>query len=286
MAKVLTADKKDLGGFYVSRVLPNPEKKMVGPFIFFDHIGPGQFDAGRGINVRPHPHIGLATVTYLFEGSMLHRDSLGYVQEIRPGGVNWMTAGAGIVHSERETVEVRANEHRVHGLQLWVALPPEEEGVEPDFTHVPAIELPCIYHEGVMMRLIVGEAYGSSSPVKTYSPMFYLDVVCEPDNAITHPNSLHEAAVYVISGAVEINGTHFEAGQFVLLEAGDESVRALEHSRFVILGGEKFERAPLLYWNFVAYERATLDAAMKRWDESGFPTIPGDDREFIPLPER
>jgi redox-sensitive bicupin YhaK (pirin superfamily) len=286
MAKILPGDSKDLGGFSVSRVLPHHDKKMVGPFIFFDQIGPAHFSAGDGVNVRPHPHIGLATVTYLFEGSMLHRDSLGSVQEISPGDVNWMIAGHGIVHSERETLEVRAADHRLHGLQLWVALPPAHEAVDPDFLHVPGNDLPCIYRPGLMMRLIVGEAYGRTSPVTTFSPMFYLDVLADQGATLAHPDTSQEAAICIISGAITIDGEHFKAGDFVLLDADDKHISAIEYSRFVLLGGQKFEKVPHLNWNFVAYERETIDTARKRWENGGFPTIPGDDEEFIPLPGR
>ncbi|MDO9521479.1 MAG: pirin family protein [Pseudohongiella sp.] len=284
MATVLTGDDKDLGGFSVSRILPHRDKKMVGPFIFFDHIGPAHFAAGEGINVRPHPHIGLATVTYLFSGSMLHHDSLGSVQEIFPGDVNWMTAGHGIVHSERETMEVRSQPHPLHGLQLWVALPPEHEATEPGFQHVSKTQLPCIYQPGLMMRLIAGEAYGRSSQVRTFSPMFYLDAIADKGTALAHPDTSMEAAVFIITGALNIAGNRYIAGDFVLLDAGDGEITADENSRFVLLGGKKFDRVPYINWNFVAYDRATIDAARDRWNKGEFPAVPGDDLEHIPLP--
>lgn len=284
MAIVLSGTEKDLGGFSVSRILPHFEKKMVGPFIFFDHLGPAQFPAGEGVNVRPHPHIGLATVTYLFSGSMLHHDSLGSVQEIFPGDVNWMIAGRGIVHSERETMEVRSQTHPLHGLQLWVALPPEHETTEPLFQHVPKNRLPCIYKPGLMMRLIAGEAYGRSAQVKTYSPMFYLDVLADKETVISHPDISMEAAVFIISGELAIGGKRYISGDFVLLGEGDEEIKAEENSRFVLLGGKKFERTPYIHWNFVAYDRATIDAARERWSKGEFPPVPGDDLEHIPLP--
>ena len=284
MAKRLDGDEKDLGGFEVARILPNREKKMVGPFIFFDHIGPASFEAGDGINVRPHPHIGLATVTYLFSGSILHRDSLGFVQEIQPGDVNWMIAGHGIVHSERETLEVRAHPHPLHGLQLWVALPPEHEMTDPDFIHVNKNDLPCIYQPGVMMRLIVGEAYGRRAPVRTFSPMFYLDVLANKGTVLSHPQPGMEAAIFIVSGSVEIGEQRFIAGEFVLLDLGDAQIRVDEDSRFVLLGGQKFEQVPYINWNFVAYDRARIDEARERWSRGEFPAIPGDDLEHIPLP--
>lgn len=285
MAKKLEGDDKDLGGFEVSRILPNFEKRMVGPFIFFDRIGPAEFPVGKGINVRPHPHIGLATVTYLFEGSMLHRDSLGSVQEIFPGDVNWMIAGHGIVHSERETHEVRAQPHRLHGLQLWVALPPEHEAVDPDFVHVGKHDLPCVYRPGLMLRVIVGDAYGRSSPVKTFSPMFYVDVIAEAGAVLERPDPAHEAAICIISGGIEIDGDDaYYQGDFVLLDADDRHIRAIGHARYVIIGGEKFQQVPYINWNFVAYSRDTIEQARQRWENGAFPPIPGDDEEHIPLP--
>lgn len=283
MAIILSGDDKDLGGFSVSRVLPHREKKMVGPFIFFDHIGPAHFPAGEGVNVRPHPHIGLATVSYLFSGSMLHRDSLGSVQEIFPGDVNWMIAGHGIVHSERETLEVRAQAHPLHGLQLWVALPPEKAAIDPAFVHVSRTDLPCIYLPGLMMRLIVGEAYGRRSPVPTYSPMFYLDVLADGHTTLAHPDTTMEAAVFVVNGSIQISGQRYIAGDFVLLSAEDSQIEVEEYSRFVLLGGRKFEQTPYINWNFVAYDRDTINAARERWQRGEFPSIPGDDLEYIPL---
>lgn len=283
MAIILSGDDKDLGGFSVSRVLPHREKKMVGPFIFFDHIGPAHFPAGEGVNIRPHPHIGLATVSYLFSGSMLHRDSLGSVQEIFPGDVNWMIAGHGIVHSERETLEVRAQAHPLHGLQLWVALPPEKAAIDPAFVHVSRTDLPCIYLPGLMMRLIVGEAYGRRSPVPTYSPMFYLDVLADGHTTLAHPDTTMEAAVFVVNGSIQISGQRYIAGDFVLLSAEDSQIEVEEYSRFVLLGGRKFEQTPYINWNFVAYDRDTINAARERWQRGEFPSIPGDDLEYIPL---
>ncbi|HLT64025.1 MAG TPA: pirin family protein [Pseudohongiella sp.] len=284
MAIILDGDEKDLGGFEVARILPNRNKKMVGPFIFFDHIGPAHFEAGDGINVRPHPHIGLATVTYLFSGSILHRDSLGSVQEIHPGDVNWMIAGHGIVHSERETIEVRAHPHPLHGLQLWVALPPEFETIDPEFIHVSKNSLPAIYQPGLMMRLIVGEAYGRASPVKTFSPMFYLDVLIDKGTELAHPQPGMEAAIFILTGAINVGGERYIAGDFVLLSEYDTAMTAEENSRFVLLGGKKFEQIPYINWNFVAYDRARIEAARQRWINGEFPAIPGDDLEHIPLP--
>ncbi len=283
MAKILEAIEHDLGGMTVKRVLPHQEKRMVGPFIFFDQMGPNTFPAGTGINVRPHPHIGLSTLSYLFEGSILHRDSLGNHMEIFPGDVNWMTAGKGIVHSERETIEVRAAPHRIDGLQCWVALPENMAEIEPSFTHVKKEDLPNFIHEGVMMRLIVGDAYGMSAPVKTYSPMFYLDVVASKGSNVSKPDPQHETAVFVLSGQVSVSGEAYSTGQFVLLDDSDNDIRTLADSRFILLGGERFEKVPHIHWNFVAYTKERIQQARDDWKQGNFPTIPGDDKEFIPL---
>lgn len=283
MARVLNAKEHDLGGLQVKRVLPHQDKSMVGPFIFFDQMGPNDFPAGKGINVRPHPHIGLSTLTYLFDGSILHRDSLGSIAEIHPGDVNWMTSGKGIVHSERESLEVRANLHSISGIQCWIALPEHMTEIEPAFTHVKKHDLPHFIHEGVMMRLIVGEAYGLSSPVKSYSPMFYIDVVASKDSKITKPHPRQETAIVPIKGKVEINGTTYGPGEFVLLDESEVQVNMLEDGRFIMLGGDKFEKVPYLHWNFVAYSKERMEQAKEDWKNGKFPSIAGDDKEFIPL---
>lgn len=285
MATLLQGDMRDLGGFSVKRILPNKVKRMVGPFIFLDHMGPAHFEAGKGVNVRPHPHIGLATLTYLLKGSMLHRDSLGSIQEIRPGEVNWMTAGRGIVHSERETFEARANPIDLDGLQFWVALPPEKAEIDPAFQHVKKEQLPHRYLENTMMRLIVGEAYGMTSPVRTYSPMFFLDVISQQGECVEPPYADQETAVYVQTGSINIAGQTFTAGDFVLLD-GAETIVVNEYSRFVILGGQAFPEAPYLRWNFVAWTRERLAQAEDDWQNQRFPKVPGDELEYIPLPAK
>ena len=283
MAKILKSKEHDIGGLNVKRVLPHQEKRMVGPFIFFDQMGPNNFPAGQGINVRPHPHIGLSTLTYLFDGSILHRDSLGNNLEIHPGDVNWMTAGKGIVHSERETFEVRANPHSISGLQCWIALPESMAELAPSFSHTKKHQLPHITHEGVMMRLVVGEAYGLSSPVKTYSPMFYIDVVASKGSEITIPNSEQETAIFIICGEVTISGKTFSANEFILLEPGDSQITLAEDGRFIMLGGDKFEHVPFIHWNFVSFSKARIEQAKDDWRNGRFPSIPGDDKEFIPF---
>lgn len=281
MPRLLKAKQHDIGGLYVKRILPNPEQKMVGPFVFFDHMGPGQFARGEGINVRPHPHIGLSTLTYLFTGSILHRDSLGNHLEIYPGDLNWMTAGRGIVHSERETLEVKASEHDIDGLQCWIALPPEKAEIAPDFTHVKKHQLPHYIHDGITLRLVAGDAYGMSAPFKTHSPLFYVDALLDAGNHIDRPHSHQETAVYVIYGEVEIGNETYNQHDFVVLDK-DKTITANQHSRVIILGGEPFAQKPLLEWNFVAYSKERLQKAKEDWRAGKFPTIPGDDHEFIP----
>ena len=285
MPKKIEGQTKDLGGFSVKRILPQAGQRMVGPFVFLDHMGPAHFKAGDGINVRPHPHIGLATVSYLLKGSMLHRDSLGSIQEIFPGDVNWMTAGKGIVHSERETIEVRASDHELDGLQCWMALPKGKTEIDPSFFHIPKCQLPYIHKEKLLMRLIAGEAFGKTSPVKTYSPMFYLDVTGEQGALVERPFADHEVAVYVQMGSIEISGERFEKGDFIVFEEQDQVISLCENSRFLMLGGEPFEEQPFMHWNFVAYDKERIEKARDDWQNGRFPSIPGDDEEWIPLPE-
>lgn len=284
MPRTVESKPKPLGGFTVARIIPQKAQRTIGPFVFVDHMGPAHFPAGTGINVRPHPHIGLATISYLMEGSMLHRDSLGTVQEIHPGDVNWMTAGKGIVHSERETIETRGRDHVLNGLQCWVALPEDKTDIEPSFMHISNASLPYIHREKIMMRLIAGEAYCHTSPVKTYSPMFYLDVITEAGAVVERPCGKSDTACYVISGQVRIGDRSFGKGQFVILEDSDSDIETQENSRYFLLGGEPLPVPPKLRWNFVAYSEDKLREAERRWQQGDFPTIPGDDVEFIPLP--
>ena len=285
MAKQIAGHKKDLDGFSVTRILPHAEKRMVGPFIFLDHMGPAKFAAGTGIDVRPHPHIGLATLTYLFEGSILHRDSLGNNLEILPGDVNWMTAGKGIVHSERETHEVKAHDHPLNGLQCWVALPEEFAEIEPRFAHFKKAELPHYNYDGVFARLIVGEAYGMTSPIKTYSPMFYLDVLATEGRNISRPNPKQECAAYVLAGNIKVGTESYTEGDFILLEEGEQMV-AESNCRLILLGGDRWSVIPRIYWNFVSFSTERIEQAKQDWKEQRFPSIPGDNHEFTPLPER
>lgn len=283
MAQLITGDIKDLGGFNVTRILPSKVKKMVGPFIFLDHMGPANFTAGEGVNVRPHPHIGLSTLTYLFTGSMLHRDSLGNVQEIFPGEVNWMTAGRGIVHSERETLEVRSQPHQADGLQFWLALPKNKAEIEPSFQHLKRESLPHRYLNSTYMRLIAGDAYDMVSPVRTHSTMFLLDVLSNQGEVIARPHPDQETAVYIQFGSVTIGGEVFSQGDFVLLD-NDEHIDVNDTSRFMLLGGEAFTEIPYIRWNFVAYSRERIKQAEDDWKAQRFPRVAGDEAEYTPLP--
>lgn len=285
MAKALRGHQKDLDGFSVTRILPHANSRMVGPFIFLDHMGPADFAAGEGIDVRPHPHIGLSTITYLFEGSLLHRDSLGNNLEILPGDVNWMTAGRGIVHSERETIEVKAQAHRLNGLQSWLALPRGMADIAPSFTHIKRCELPHFMHDGVVIRLIAGEAYGLTSPLKTYSPMFYVDVLAKQGKEVERPNPHQECLVYVLSGEIELGEELVTAGQVRLLE-DERGFTAHENARVVMLGGDAWPEVPHIYWNFVAFDRNRIEQAKDDWQHGRFPTIPGDAEEATPLPHK
>jgi len=283
MAVTIEGRSKDLDGFSVLRILPNTVQRMVGPFVFLDHMGPADFEAGNGIDVRPHPHIGLATITYLLDGSMLHRDSLGNNLEILPGDVNWMTAGRGIVHSERETIEVKSHPHRLNGIQAWVALPEAMAEIAPGFSHVKRCQLPHHMLDGVQMRLIIGEAFGMTSPIKTYSPMFYLDVLAQDGRVFHRPDGDQECLLYVLNGALDIAGTRYDAGSLVLLD-DERELSAVGNTRCLMLGGDRWEQKPHLYWNFVSFSQERIEQAKADWREGRFPTIPGDNAEYTPLP--
>ena len=285
IAHVVAARGRDLGGFEVRRVLPWGGGRMVGPFIFLDQLGPVEFAPGQGIDVRPHPHVGLATVTYLFEGELVHRDSLGVVQTIRPGDVNWMTAGRGIVHSERTGPERRASGQRMHGLQSWVALPREYEEAEPAFDHTPAAKLPEQDGDGVKLRVIAGRAFGLASPVRVFSETFYVDVAMSAGAALDIPEEYAESAAYVLLGTVATEGRDFGASTLVIFAAGSKArLVAKEASRVALLGG-----APLgerhIWWNFVSSSSTRIEQARRQWADGAFPPVPGE-TESIPLPER
>jgi redox-sensitive bicupin YhaK (pirin superfamily) len=284
IAQVVESRKRDLGGFEVRRILPFGGGSMVGPFIFLDHMGPVTFTAGQGIDVRPHPHVCLATVTYLFDGEIEHRDSLGVVQTIRPGDVNWMTAGNGIVHSERTGATLRAAGHRLHGLQSWVALPQSDEETDPAFHHFAAAQLPSREADGVRMRLIAGEAFGLRSPVQVFSRMFYVDAACEAGATIALPVEHAQRAVYVVEGSIEIEGRTFAEGTLLVFVEGEAvTLRAKSACRVALLGGEPLEGKRHIWWNFVASSPERIERAKHEWADGKFPPVPGE-TEFIPLP--
>jgi redox-sensitive bicupin YhaK (pirin superfamily) len=283
---VLVPKSRDLGdGFMVRRALPAAERRMVGPFVFFDQMGPATFHPNQGLAVRPHPHIGLATVTYLFEGVIMHRDSLGTVQAIRPGEVNWMTAGRGLVHSERTPAELRATGSRAFGIQVWVALPREHEETAPAFAHFAAHDLPVVEDAGARTRIIVGELFGEQSPVETLSEMFYAELDLKAGRSFVLKPEYAERAAYVAEGDVLYGDQPFGAGQMLVFSAGgDERIAAATNSRLMLLGGEPVGPR-FMWWNFVSSRKERIDEAAEDWKAGRFPPVPGE-TEFIPLPEK
>jgi redox-sensitive bicupin YhaK (pirin superfamily) len=275
---------QDLGGFQVRRSLPHASQSMVGPFIFFDHIGPATFPPGKGIDVRPHPHINLATVTYLFDGAILHRDSVGSVQEIRPGAVNWMTAGRGIVHSERTPAGDRPVTSPLHGIQTWIALPEAHEETDPWFKHHPTEKIPAIKDAGVSVRIIAGQAFGKVSPVKVFSPMLYLDVQLEAGASLALPAEVSERALYSVTPGLQINDKPLEQYRFAILAADAVvTVSATEAARCIVVGGEPVGDR-IKWWNFVSSRPERIEQAKQDWKNDRFPKVP-EETEWIPLPE-
>jgi hypothetical protein len=303
---VIEPRARNLGGFTVGRVLPSPRRRLVGPFIFFDHMGPAALAAGEGLDVRPHPHIHLATVTYLFEGAVMHRDSLGSAQLIRPGDVNWMNAGRGIAHSERTPPDVRASGGPVHGIQAWVALPRAEEDSEPSFQHQPAASLPVRDEAGARTTLIAGTGFGMVSPVQVLHPTLYAEVLLEPGAVLDIPTEHAERAVYLVDGALSlapterspperdtrspgispwVSGERHDAPRMIVLAADRAVSLCAEHrSHLLVLGGAPVDGPRHIWWNFVSSHPERIEAAKADWQARRFPLVPGDEDEFIPLP--
>ncbi|MGE5639767.1 MAG: pirin family protein [Clostridia bacterium] len=282
--QVIPQRRRDLGGFEVGRVLPYAGGRMVGPFIFFDHMGPADFPAGisRSVDVRPHPHIGLSTVTYLFEGEIMHRDSVGSEQPILPGEVNWMTAGRGITHSERFE-RARRQGDRVHDIQAWVALPEKDEEADPAFVHYGAADLPSFGEKGAQGRLIAGEAYGARSRVKTHSPMFYVHWSLEPGARIAVPDGYAERALYVATGEVEADGRTVNAGEMAIFSPGNAVLKATRAATALVLGGDPLGQR-FIEWNFVSSSMERIDQAKADWRAGRMKLPDSDHDEFIPLP--
>ncbi|HLZ68048.1 MAG TPA: pirin family protein [Aliidongia sp.] len=282
---VILGRARDLGGFEVRRVLPFAQRRMVGPFIFLDHMGPVEFAPPAGVDVRAHPHIGLSTVTYLFEGELMHRDSLGTEQVIQPGDVNWMTAGSGIAHSERTPGALRSAGARLHGIQSWVALPAAVEERTPHFAHHGKTALPVVEGEGLRVRLIAGALYGARAPVQTASDLFHADAMMEPGARLVIPAEWVERAAYLVSGAVTIGEEAFEAGQMMVLKPGAEIVlTATAASRLMLLGGEPLGGPRYIWWNFVSSSKERLEVAKDDWRDGRFGPVPGE-VDPLPLPE-
>ena len=285
--RVIAGRPRDLGGFEVRRVLPAAGRRTVGPFIFFDHMGPSRFDTGQGVDVRPHPHIGLATVTYLFDGALIHRDSLGTVQVIRPGDVNWMVAGRGIVHSERTPPELRRTAGApLHGIQTWVALPRANEEDPPGFVHHPGSTLPVVHQPGVTLRVIAGSIEGATSPLVVRTETLYADAQLEPGATLALPRDVVERAAYVAEGEISVSGNRHGVGELVEFTTGADAVfEALTRTRVMLLGGEPTDGPRHIWWNFVSSSLERIEQAKADWREERFAAVPGE-TERIPLPDR
>ena len=287
ISQVIVPRTVDLGDFAVRRALPSARTRMVGPFVFFDHFGPAEFHAGNGLDVRPHPHIGLATVTYLFDGEIMHRDSLGTAMAIRPGEVNWMTAGRGIVHSERTRPERRVDGEPIHGLQMWVALPAAREEMEARFAHHATAEFPVVKENGKNVRVVVGSLYGASSPVPTVHETIFGDVRLKAGTSLPLDAAHEERAIYIIEGVVDIAGDKFEPGRLLVFKPGDAvTVTAVNDTHFVIVGGAPMDGPRHIWWNFVSSRKERIEQAKADWKAGHFDKVPGDEIEFIPLPDK
>jgi redox-sensitive bicupin YhaK (pirin superfamily) len=287
IANVIVPRTVDLGDFAVRRALPSARTRMVGPFIFFDHFGPAEFRAGAGLDVRPHPHIGLSTVSYLFDGEIMHRDSLGTAIAIKPGEVNWMTAGRGIVHSERTGPEKRAAGGPIHGLQMWVGLPADKEEMDPGFAHHETREFPIVTDAGKTVRVVVGSLYGAKSPVPTVHETIFGDVRLKAGVTVPLDANHEERAIYILDGEIEISGDKFGGGQLLVFKPGDViALTATRDSHFVIIGGAPMDGPRHIWWNFVSSRKDRIEQAKADWKAGHFQKVPGDEIEFIPLPEK
>lgn len=283
---ILVPRTTELGGFHVYRTLPSRHRRMVGPFIFWDQMGPGEFLTTQGLDVRPHPHIGLSTLTYLFQGSLVHRDTLGSYQEIIPGDVNLMTAGRGIAHSERTGLKERQSPHSLFGIQCWLALPKAQEEMTPTFIHQSRETLPTLKEKGMEIRLIAGSIFGKQSPVKIECDALFADCHLAADMKINLPNNAEERAVYTISGRIQIGEIIYEASQMLILKPGtDIIIQAIDNAHFIILGGATMDGPRYIWWNFVSSSKERIEQAKADWEAGNFGKIPGDDHEFIPLPD-
>ena len=275
----------DLGGFFVRRALPTGKHRKVGPWVFFDHIGPAHFNPGTGVDVRPHPHINLATVTYLFEGEMLHRDSLGNERVIKPGEINLMVAGKGIVHSERQREEIKkSNNNKLSGLQLWLALPEQDEEISPEFHHYDKNEIPSLIINQVPVRVLIGEAYGVKSPVKTFAKTIYVEAHLKAGQKLMLPDGADERALYVVSGKLKAKESVLETFCMAILDCEKNIVvEAVEDTQLALVGGEKLSHR-YIWWNFVSSRKERIEQGKLDWKNKKFPKVPGDEKDFIPLP--
>jgi redox-sensitive bicupin YhaK (pirin superfamily) len=287
IAQVIVPRTVDLGDFQVHRVLPSSRQRMVGPFIFFDHMGPAIFRAGDGVDVRPHPHIGLSTVTYLFDGEIVHRDSLGSALPIRPGAVNLMTAGRGIVHSERTAADHRDGGEPLHGLQLWVALPAKDEEMTPAFAHTPAADIPELRDNGLTLRVIAGSMQGLASPVATTWETIFAEAHLKAGTTLPISAEHEERALYVVSGEIEIGGDRHGGERLLLLKPGTRiDATAVSDAHAILVGGAAMDGPRHIWWNFVSSRKDRIEAAKADWKAGRFDPVPGDSKEFIPLPEK
>jgi redox-sensitive bicupin YhaK (pirin superfamily) len=287
MTTIIAPRVHDLGGFEVRRAVPTLQARSVGPFVFVDHMGPAVFDVGHGVDVRPHPHIGLATVTYLWAGTLHHRDTLGNARDIASGAVNWMTAGRGIAHSERTPQGSRAQEQPLHGMQTWVALPKAHEETAPAFHHHPADTVPEREHAGARVRIIAGRSFGLESPVRVFAETFNVALDLQADAELALPADAPERALYILDGEAQLDGADVPARHLILLDRGTAPrLRARTPLRAMLLGGEPLDAPRHMWWNFVSSSRERIEQAKQDWREGRFGLIPGDDQEFIPLPEK